>query len=540
MQPIFVGDVQGCAAEFDELLARAKARYGRDFELWLVGDLVNRGPDSLELLRRVRDWVERGRCRYVLGNHEISLLRAAWGLRQPHPLDTFDDILDDPTFPDWVEWLRRLPLAVSGELGGRPFTMVHAAVGEKWSLDDVNERARAVEACLGAEDAERAVGLLAANRDADPRADDLALFTRCRSLTRDGQWSSRDPSRPEEAWHRRWAKRGHEYAVVYGHCAATSTPSSTDTSRSKGSTSRPGCGASTRAASTRGASPHGCPTQHAPTPSRYPTPGSGRRRRSGATTTREARSGHEPETAARIRRLGRGGVDRPCGGARRRGGLRGVRDRGRRLADADPRDGAHLGCPVPGGLSGIAPAANAPERSDGLALAKPARARRLGGPVPHGPRRRDPRLDAGDGTRGDDRNAGRRRHRLRLPRRHGGDLVRFDGCSAGPPQLAPAPPRGALLPVVRVRLHVRQHGDRRRCGLDRLRRGLCAGTARAARRAPRPEPVAPRTHFTDPDRARRSSSARDQGAKSQPWPATARFRNAEIGSKASVWRPRGL
>ena len=219
MQPIFVGDVQGCAAEFDELLARAKARYGRDFELWLVGDLVNRGPDSLELLRRVRDWVERGRCRYVLGNHEVSLLRTAWGLRQPHPLDTFDDILDDPTFPDWVEWLRRLPLAVSGELGGRPFTMVHAAVGEKWSLHDVNERARAVEACLGAEDAERAVGLLAANRDADPRADDLALFTRCRSLTRDGQWSSRDPSRPEEAWHRRWAKRGHEYAVVYGHFA---------------------------------------------------------------------------------------------------------------------------------------------------------------------------------------------------------------------------------------------------------------------------------------------------------------------------------
>ena len=92
VQPIFIGDVQGCAAEFFELVARAEERFGSDFELWLVGDLINRGPGNLELLQRVREWVEDGRCRYVLGNHEVSLLRVAWGLRERlHYSDGYGD-----------------------------------------------------------------------------------------------------------------------------------------------------------------------------------------------------------------------------------------------------------------------------------------------------------------------------------------------------------------------------------------------------------------------------------------------------------------
>lgn len=219
MQPVFVGDVQGCGGEFAELLARARSRFGRDFELWLVGDLINRGPDNLDLLSRVREQVEQGRCRYVLGNHEIALLRAAWGLRDPQPLDTFEDVLDDPHLDDWVEWLRRRPLAECGELGARPFAMVHAAVGVDWTLADVKARARKVEACLGGDDSSRARRLLTAGRSEDPRADDLACFTRCRSIGRNGRWSSRDPGRPDQLWHHVWAHRGHDYGVVYGHFA---------------------------------------------------------------------------------------------------------------------------------------------------------------------------------------------------------------------------------------------------------------------------------------------------------------------------------
>ncbi|NNL66292.1 MAG: hypothetical protein HKP30_08625, partial [Myxococcales bacterium] len=190
VQPIFIGDVQGCAAELFELVARAEDRFGSDFELWLVGDLINRGPGNLELLQRVRDWVEAGRCRYVLGNHEISLLRVAWGLRDPDPLDTFGDVLADPAADAWLEWIRRRPLVETGELGDRPFAMVHAAVGPDWNLAEIRKRARRVTRRLGSDDPGKARALLSAGRDEDPVADDLARFTRCRSVRRRGRWSS--------------------------------------------------------------------------------------------------------------------------------------------------------------------------------------------------------------------------------------------------------------------------------------------------------------------------------------------------------------
>lgn len=219
MQPIFVGDVQGCGAEFEELLGRAEQRLGSRWELWLVGDLVNRGPANRALLHRVRELVQRGRCRYVLGNHEISLLRAAWGLREPHPLDTFHDVLEDPELPDWLEWLRRRPLVESGTLGERPFVMVHAAVGPEWTFEETLRRARAVEARLGADDAAAAEALLAAAPAEDPVADDLARLTRCRSVRGRERWSSREPAAPSEAWHHRWRSANHRHGVVYGHFA---------------------------------------------------------------------------------------------------------------------------------------------------------------------------------------------------------------------------------------------------------------------------------------------------------------------------------
>ncbi len=219
MQPVFLGDVQGCGAEMAELLARADARFGPAWELWQVGDLINRGPSNLALLREVRERVERGRCRYVLGNHEISLLRSAWGLRTPHPLDTFADVLDDPEADDWIDWLRRRPVAESGTLGARPFVMVHAAVAPGWSLEETLRRARGIEARLGADDEEVARALLAAEREDDPTADDLARLTRCRRVRSRGRWSSRDPETPNDAWHHAWSGAEPDYGVVYGHWA---------------------------------------------------------------------------------------------------------------------------------------------------------------------------------------------------------------------------------------------------------------------------------------------------------------------------------
>lgn len=227
MQRIFVGDVQGCAEELEALHARATETFDDDFGLWIAGDLVNRGPDNRRALERVRGLVEAGRGEYVLGNHEIHLISTGLGLRDLGPHDTTEDVLGAPDAREWVDWLRRRPLVVSGTLGGRArglgggieqrFAMVHAAAKPDWTLEALEAAARLVESRLGgAPEAARA--FLASDPEDDPVRDALARMTRCRSAD-ETSWSSRQPDAPEGAWHRAWARHAHDYGVVYGHWA---------------------------------------------------------------------------------------------------------------------------------------------------------------------------------------------------------------------------------------------------------------------------------------------------------------------------------
>ena len=215
MQTIFVGDVQGCGEEFAELLARAEERFGSEFELWSVGDLINRGPDNLGPLRWVRELEAQGRARYVLGNHEIALLRCWLGLRKVSAFDSFRDVLDAPDADAWMDWLRRRPLVVSGRLGEQPFAMVHASVEPSWTLTYLEQEAREVEAILR--------GPLEGVRtllDGAPTHDDvLGRLTRGRTVGPDGSWSAEEPTRHTRPWHEAWREHGHDYGVVYGHWA---------------------------------------------------------------------------------------------------------------------------------------------------------------------------------------------------------------------------------------------------------------------------------------------------------------------------------
>lgn len=222
---MFVGDVQGCIEELRELVARVDAELGRDaWELWLVGDLVNRGPASLEVLRRVRPRVEAGRARVVLGNHEAALLRTVLGRRPLAPGDTFADVLEADRREGWTEWLRRLPVVACGELGTTPFAMVHASVAPGWSLESLQARGRRLEEILGGEDRAAAAALLDAAADAPTAsglADDLARLLTCRSVEAAGSvglaWSPEPPEPPRIAWHEAWRAAGPDYGVVYGH-----------------------------------------------------------------------------------------------------------------------------------------------------------------------------------------------------------------------------------------------------------------------------------------------------------------------------------
>lgn len=216
MQQIFVGDIQGCADELGEILARAKLHFGMRFSLWVVGDVVNRGPHSLRALRAVRELVEAGRGRLVLGNHEVALLQTALGARRLVEGDTFTDVLDAPDVSDWIDWLRARPLVEVGRLGAQHFAMVHAAVHPDWSLAELEERAAGVALQLrGSPDTTRA--LLAPEARGDVR-DALERLTNCRSVA-GGNWSALLPEGESVAWHSEWSKRAHGYGVVYGHWA---------------------------------------------------------------------------------------------------------------------------------------------------------------------------------------------------------------------------------------------------------------------------------------------------------------------------------
>jgi bis(5'-nucleosyl)-tetraphosphatase (symmetrical) len=217
MGQAFVGDVQGCADELEELLVRVAAERGSDCALWFVGDLVNRGPASLRVLARVRELVERGRARCVIGNHELHLLRTAFGLRSPGPSDRFEELLARRDLDDWLDWIRALPPVLEGELAGERFVVVHAALHPDWRSADAGGALAGARARLAHADRDVARGLLAADPATDADAQALARVTSCRSVREDGSWSSDPPRADTVAWHSAWRARRHAYGVVYGH-----------------------------------------------------------------------------------------------------------------------------------------------------------------------------------------------------------------------------------------------------------------------------------------------------------------------------------
>ena len=149
-----VGDVQGCADALERLLAEIAFSPSRD-RVYVLGDLVNRGPDSLAVLRRLKGLGDAATC--VLGNHDWHLLAVAAGVRPRHRNDTLDEILDAPDREGWLAWLRERRMAVH-ENG---WLMLHAGVVPQWDLAQTLQ--------LGAE-LERAL------RDSPPREFLGAMF----------------------------------------------------------------------------------------------------------------------------------------------------------------------------------------------------------------------------------------------------------------------------------------------------------------------------------------------------------------------------
>ena len=141
MSDYAIGDLQGCFAPLEELLEAIAFDRARD-RLWFVGDLVNRGPDSLACLRFVKGLGEVATT--VLGNHDLHLLCVALGVQRARARDTLDAVLAAPDRDALLDWLRTRPLFhVDG-----PYAMVHAGLLPQWNIARAAALAREVEAVL--------------------------------------------------------------------------------------------------------------------------------------------------------------------------------------------------------------------------------------------------------------------------------------------------------------------------------------------------------------------------------------------------------
>jgi bis(5'-nucleosyl)-tetraphosphatase (symmetrical) len=228
MATFAIGDIHGCYDTLRSLLARIRFDPRSD-RLWLVGDLVNRGPKSLAVLRWAMELGDRVTA--VLGNHDLHLLGRALGVAQAKRRDTLDQVLAAPDVDDLVAWLRARPL-LHREDG---CVLVHAGLFPGWSSDKAERLARETETWLRGEDGPRLIETV--ERKSPERWKGglseweraraaLAGFAKMRTVQADGRLCPEWSGVPEEApkgcipWFAVPDRKSDDAFVVFGHWAA--------------------------------------------------------------------------------------------------------------------------------------------------------------------------------------------------------------------------------------------------------------------------------------------------------------------------------
>lgn len=146
MATYLIGDVHGCYDELIALLHKVEFTPGKD-TLWLTGDLVARGPGSLDVLRYVKSLGDS--VRLVLGNHDLHLLAVFAGISRNKPKDRLTPLLEAPDADELLNWLRRQPLLQIDK--EKKLVMAHAGITPQWDLQTAKECARDVEAVLSSD-----------------------------------------------------------------------------------------------------------------------------------------------------------------------------------------------------------------------------------------------------------------------------------------------------------------------------------------------------------------------------------------------------
>jgi bis(5'-nucleosyl)-tetraphosphatase (symmetrical) len=222
-----IGDIQGCMASLERLLSLIGFAPARD-ELWLVGDLVNRGPRSLDVLRWAHKLGDVVTC--VLGNHDLHLLARAAGAEGEKKRDTLDDVLAARDKDVLIDWLRARPLLVAEER----LALVHAGLHPQWTVADARARAEELEHELRAPTWR---AFLARLRGPTPRWNAklgggdrfraiAGYLVRARMLEPDGRMEPEFNGSPKQApsrlvpWFKFPDAAWRTHAIVFGHWAA--------------------------------------------------------------------------------------------------------------------------------------------------------------------------------------------------------------------------------------------------------------------------------------------------------------------------------
>ena len=217
-----IGDVQGCYDELRKLLSETGFRRGRD-KLWFVGDLVNRGPKSRDVLRFVSSLGDAAVT--VLGNHDLHLVAQYEGVEKLKEKDTFQDVLDAPDARELVDWLRRRPMMhVEGD-----YAMVHAGLLPGWSVDKALELGDEVETALAARNYRDFLRRMYGSSP-DAWRDDLSgwdrlrvivnAMTRMRFCSREGRMELQAKGAQAPRGYRPWFEtrpKSEHATIVFGH-----------------------------------------------------------------------------------------------------------------------------------------------------------------------------------------------------------------------------------------------------------------------------------------------------------------------------------
>lgn len=233
MAVYLIGDVQGCMSALQRLTHRIAYSPSRD-TLYFLGDMVNRGSDSVGVLRWVMAEAEKGSAHALLGNHDLHLLACAAGVRHAKPHDTLHNVLQAPDSVQLLRWLRHLPIA----LYQHNVLMVHAGILPQWSVLDTLAYAEEVHAALRGTDHKECLHNMYGNlprkwcdtlQGAERLRVLLNVFTRMRFCSFNGTLNLEAKGAPEDAppGYRPWfafpERRARHSRIAFGHWSALGT-----------------------------------------------------------------------------------------------------------------------------------------------------------------------------------------------------------------------------------------------------------------------------------------------------------------------------